>query len=129
MLVLVAVVVVAVVVVGSGDSIDHNRSCNRQPMNSVLRPRRLPTVAHASHAFPHRIFTGRCSEITRVSPIVTDFFQEVGSGTSWRSEMTNASNDDSNRRESTFRLYEVKVESRFSRNGPVNLGRRRVPVN
>ena len=30
-------------------------------------------------------------------------------------------------RESTFHLYEVKVESRFSRNGPVNLGRRRVP--
>jgi len=30
-------------------------------------------------------------------------------------------------RESTFYLYEVKVESRFSRNGPVNLGRRRVP--
>ncbi len=32
-----------------------------------------------------------------------------------------------NRRESTFHLYGVKVESRFSRNGPVHLGRRRVP--
>ena len=32
-----------------------------------------------------------------------------------------------NTREPTFHLYEVKVESRFSRNGPVNLGRRRVP--
>ncbi len=28
---------------------------------------------------------------------------------------------------STFHLYEVKVESRFSRNGPVNLGRRGAP--
>ena len=64
---------------------------------------------------------------TRFSPISPDFLGRLRPSTTTTCH----------RRESTFHLYEVKVESRFSRKpsggpreprgGPENLGRRRVP--
>ena len=70
------VVVVVVVVVGSGDSIDHNRSCNRQLMNSVLghtSPHRRTREPRLSPPYLHREVLGDYQGLTDFHRFLSDF--------------------------------------------------------